>query len=115
MSDNPQPYRSLPPKAAAELLRTQDALLFDVRTPPEFESHHIQGAVLLPIQELQTRHPEIPRDSKRPILIVCEHGIRSVHACRALSEAGWTNLINVSGGMAAWMEEGLPFNAKGVA
>ena len=108
MSDNrPKPYESLAPKEAAELLRTGNALLFDVRTPPEFASHHIKGAMLLPIQELHARHTEIPRDSARPILIICEHGVRSVHACRALSEAGWANLINVSGGMAAWMEDGL--------
>jgi len=79
-----------------------------VRTPPEFASHHIKGAYLLPIQELNVRHGEIPRDSTEPILIICEHGVRSVHASRALCENGWQNIVNVSGGMAAWMAVGLP-------
>ena len=107
MSDNPA-YLSVSPQAAAKMLQEDKSLLVDVRTPAEFDAHHIKGAHLLPIQELQERHAEIPRDSSTPILIVCEHGIRSVHVCRALSDAGWKNLVNLSGGMAAWMDAGLP-------
>lgn len=81
----------------------------DVRTAPEFESHRIAGAYLLPIQELRERHGEIPQDCDRAILICCEHGVRSVNACAGLSRNGWSKLMNLTGGMAQWVEEGLPF------
>lgn len=90
------------------MLLSETARVFDVRTPAEYALHHIKGAYLLPIQELNVRHSEIPRESEQPILILCEHGIRSVHASRALVENGWKNIVNVSGGMAEWMAAGLP-------
>lgn len=101
-------YTNLSVREAHECIQRGECLLFDVRTPEEYASHHIAGAKLLPIQELNERHPEIPRNSPTPVLIICEHGIRSAHAARALAEAGWENIVNVSGGMAEWMEEGLP-------
>ncbi len=101
-------YESITPAEAAELISHGKCLLFDVRTPPEYASHHIKGAYLLPIQELNERHSEIPRESQQKILIICEHGVRSVHASRALGENGWKNIVNVSGGMAAWIDAGLP-------
>lgn len=101
-------YESMTPAEAATLLSKGKCLLFDVRTPPEYASHHIKGAYLLPIQELNARHAEIPRESLQQILIVCEHGIRSVHASQALAINGWKNIVNVSGGMAAWIDAGLP-------
>ena len=99
---------SISPAAAAALISDGQALVFDVRTLPEYVAHHIKGAYLLPIQELNVRHSEIPRDSEKKVLIVCEHGVRSVHASRALVESGWKNIVNVSGGMAAWLDAGLP-------
>ncbi len=106
-------FESVSPKVAAEMLAFGTARVFDVRTRPEYVSHHINGAYLLPIQELNVRHAEIPRESEQAILIVCEHGIRSVHASRALVENGWKNIVNVSGGMAEWIAAGLPIERGG--
>jgi rhodanese-related sulfurtransferase len=106
--DHPEPaYDDITPRDAHALLAAQGCYAVDVRTPWEFAAHRIPGAHLLPIQELNERHPEIPQQPDKPILIVCEHGIRSAHACQALSAHGWTKLLNVSGGMAAWLDERL--------
>lgn len=101
-------FESISPVEAHDVIAQGGGLIFDVRTAPEFFAHRIEGARLLPIQELHARHGEIPRDSELKLLIVCEHGIRSVTACEALGENGWRNVVNVMGGMAAWMEAGLP-------
>jgi len=113
MSADLYTFESVTPSVAAELLAAGEAILFDVRTPPEYVSHHVKGASLVPIQELNQRHGEIPRESAKKVLIICEHGIRSVHASQALSENGWKNIVNVSGGMAAWMDAGLPIERIG--
>jgi rhodanese-related sulfurtransferase len=102
-------YENVPPEIAAKLIKNSECYVIDVRTPEEFAAHRIAGAYLLPVQELQMRHAEIPRTPKKKILIYCEHGVRSVGTCRALAENGWTNLINMSGGMAEWIERGLPY------
>jgi rhodanese-related sulfurtransferase len=101
-------YTNVFPETAAEMIRKGECHVIDVRTPEEHARHRICGAHLLPIQELQQRHGEIPRHSARPLLFVCEHGVRSVKTCSALAQNGWTNLINMTGGMAQWLKSGLP-------
>jgi rhodanese-related sulfurtransferase len=99
---------NLSPLDARKLIDAGECYVVDVRTPEEFEMHRIAGAHLLPVQELQQRHPEIPRESPKKILIYCEHGVRSAGTCQVLAQNGWKNLINMTGGMAEWLEEDLP-------
>lgn len=104
----PDAYENIAPTEAAALIKSGNCYVFDVRTPREFVEHRIAGAYLLPVQELQQRHGEIPRDCPKKLLIICEHGVRSVGTCQVLAENGWTNLVNMTGGMAEWIEAGLP-------
>lgn len=104
-------YENISPEEAAKLITAGECYVIDVRTPKEFRSHRINGAYLLPIQEISTRHHEIPRGSAKKLVFVCEHGVRSVHVCDALAKGGWTNLVNMSGGMADWVELKLPFTS----
>jgi len=101
-------YENVTPETAAGLIQAGGCYVIDVRTEPEYLAHRIPGAYLLPIQEIQTRHAEIPKNPDKKLLLVCEHGVRSVHACSALSKAGWKNLVNLSGGMAEWLDSKLP-------
>ena len=101
-------YENLSPHAVAELLAQNACYLVDVRTPREFIQYRIAGAHLLPIQELAERSAEIPKNSGKTIVIICEHGIRSANACATLTKSGWTNCANMSGGMAEWLDCTLP-------
>lgn len=101
-------FEHVTPGQARKLIDAGQCFVVDVRTPGEFEMHRIAGAHLLPVQELQQRHAEIPRDSQKKILIYCEHGVRSVGTCQVLAHNGWKNLLNMTGGMAEWLEEDLP-------
>jgi rhodanese-related sulfurtransferase len=76
-------------------------LVLDVRAPSEFESGHIPGSLLIPLQELADRVTEVP-NSGMPIAVVCEHGLRSVSACRLLAEHGMGPLFNLTGGLRCW-------------
>lgn len=101
-------YTDLSPAEALQLLRAATPpVLLDVRTRPEFDSHRAEGAVLVPVQELAQRIDELP-ESAAGFVVVCEHGVRSVHACAILATAGQGPLFNVRGGMARWVGEGLP-------
>ena len=77
-------------------------LLLDVRTPEEFAKAHIDGARLLPLAELPDRLGELDAWRGRPVVVHCHHGGRSEKACRALVEAGFSDVSNLSGGIEAW-------------
>jgi rhodanese-related sulfurtransferase len=74
--------------------------VLDVRTPREYESHHIPGSTLIPLQQLDSRYAEL--NPSREILVVCEHGIRSQDACLFLSEMGFKRLYHLIGGLSAY-------------
>lgn len=81
--------------------------VIDVRSPEEYrQDGHIQGARLLPLNLLAQRLNELPKD--RPIVCVCRSGARSAMACETLKQHGFTNVINMSGGMMSWGMAGLP-------
>lgn len=80
-------------------------LVLDVRQPDEFRTGHIQGAKLIPLNELSRRMKELPRN--REIVCICASGNRSGSASRMLAKEGFT-VFNVQGGMLAWRRAKLP-------
>ncbi|MBT3710583.1 MAG: MBL fold metallo-hydrolase [Gammaproteobacteria bacterium] len=82
--------------------------ILDVRTAVETEeeSARIDGAQLIPINELRERIGEVPQD--RPVMTICRSGKRSVLAFNILRNAGWQKVASINGGLLRWHEEGLP-------
>ncbi len=91
----------------AALTEDPELRVLDVRTPPEFASHRIDRAQLIPVHELPSRLHELDPDAR--YIVTCEHGVRSVAACQILMQAGFSDVINLRGGMAQWLAAGLPF------
>jgi hydroxyacylglutathione hydrolase len=81
-------------------------MLLDVRTAEEYAEGHIKGALLIPVQELQQRISEVPKD--RQVYVYCRSGVRSVRASKILVKAGYTRVENVQGGFMAWKDAGYP-------
>ena len=81
-------------------------LLVDVREPNEFHDVRAEGAVLMPMSQFADRHAELPKD--RPLLVMCAGGTRSAAATGFLLRSGWTDVVNVDGGITAWQRQGLP-------
>lgn len=84
-------------------------VVLDVRTPEEFtgELGHIDHALLIPVQELESRLDELERYRGKTILAVCRTGRRSAVATELLTKKGF-NALNVQGGMVEWNRMGLP-------
>ena len=89
-----------------EKLQNGEIHLVDVREQVEFAGGRVSGASLVPLSELEKRHAEI--DHSKPVYVMCRTGRRSAEAQNRLMALGFTNVINVSGGMEAWKKEGLP-------
>jgi len=81
------------------------AVLLDVREADEWQAGHADGAVWIPMTELDARHDEVPRD--RSVLVICRSGHRSGRVVGALVQAG-VDAKNVTGGMQAWERLGHP-------
>jgi NADPH-dependent 2,4-dienoyl-CoA reductase/sulfur reductase-like enzyme/rhodanese-related sulfurtransferase len=77
-----------------------DAVLIDVRTPGEFATGTIEGAVNIPLDEIRVRLKEIPSD--KPLYIFCQQGLRGYLAQRILAQKGFNNVTNLSGGYLLW-------------
>ena len=79
--------------------------LLDVRTPEEYKQGHVNGAELIPLNDLSSKIARIPKG--REVICICESGSRSSAAARHLSAQGY-KVSNMKGGMNRWTRAGLP-------
>ena len=94
--------------AAAAQIQDKQIKVLDVREPAEFATGVIQGALLIPLGQVEKRIGELDALKDRPMLVVCGSGGRSAQAIRVLSKYGFTKLTNIKGGMNAWRKANLP-------
>lgn len=80
-----------------------DHLLIDVRTPSEFDSGHIAGAVNIPLDQLENRLAEIPQS--QDVVIYCRSGNRSAQAANILASEGYSSIYDL-GGTIQWTRAG---------
>lgn len=79
--------------------RAEDLFLLDVREPEEFQIANI-GGKLIPLQDLSMRFQEL--DPEKEIVVICHHGVRSVHAINFLRSRGFQKVRNLDGGIDRW-------------
>ncbi|MFN8373680.1 MAG: rhodanese-like domain-containing protein [Anaerolineae bacterium] len=91
--------------AKARIESEEPLFILDVRQPDEFRTGHIAGAKLIPLNELNRRLNELPKDTE--ILCVCRSGSRSGSAAGQLTSAGY-KALNLRGGMIGWQYAGFP-------
>jgi adenylyltransferase/sulfurtransferase len=80
----------------------EDIFLLDVREPYEFQIAQI-GGKLIPQNDVPNRLAEIPRD--REIVVHCRSGARSQRIAEFLKQSGYTQVVNLAGGILAWSDE----------
>ena len=85
---------------------TQGVFLLDVRTQEEWDQTHVPGATLVPLDQLQNRLDELPRDQE--IVVICRSGNRSATGRDMLLDAGFESVTSVAGGMNQWTSAGYP-------
>jgi hydroxyacylglutathione hydrolase len=102
--------RVTPQIAAEELAGPTPPLVLDIRNPREWAARHITQSINIPLNHLQERIDEVPRD--RRIAVHCAGGYRSSIAASILHHHGITNLIELAGGLAAWDAAKLPVVAE---
>ena len=86
--------------------QTPDIYLLDVRTLGEYVQKRIKGAHLLPIDQVEQRINELPKN--KPIIVYCETGMRSAQVGRYLDSLGYQGISNLSQGIMGWQVRGYP-------
>ncbi len=88
--------------------KEKDALLLDVRSQGEFADTspgtslnigHLKGATHINVSELGKRLTEIASYKNKPVYIYCSHSQRSRRSSKMLADSGFTNVININGGL----------------
>lgn len=97
-----------------ELVQRQAAgekvLVIDVRTPAEFASGHVPGAINLPVEAL-TGTESVLRDWKQgPVVLYCKSGRRAGIAAALLEKQGFARLEHLTGDIGGWVAQGRPVN-----
>jgi rhodanese-related sulfurtransferase len=93
-------------QAQSQRAAGQDLVFLDVRTPEEFASGHVPGAVNIPVKQLPDRLAELGKGDR--LIVYCERGPRAMAAVDTLSRAGYTDVSHMTGDMAGWRAAGLP-------
>jgi hydroxyacylglutathione hydrolase len=82
------------------------ATVIDVREPLEWTTGHVPGAMLVPLGRLREALPSVPRD--RPVVAICEAGVRSCTAASIAAAAGFEDVAHVPAGSSGYRRLGLP-------
>lgn len=78
---------------------SEKVILLDVRSPQEFNEGHLNGAINIPLYELETCCSCKLKDKDRVIIVYCQSGVRSKKAIRILNKNGFKNLYHLKNGL----------------
>ena len=81
-----------------------DFLLLDCREQDEYDTSQIDGALLLPMSEMQERVGELDEHKDRQVVVHCHHGGRSLRVAMWLRGQGFTQAVSMAGGIDEWSQ-----------
>ena len=92
----------------ATMLINKRAQIIDVRPVEAYAAGHIQNAKSLPLSNLTEQLPLLKLKKDKPVLVVCERGVSAVKAAVLLTQAEYTDVHVIEGGLNAWRNAQLP-------
>ena len=95
-------------RIAIQLINHQDALVLDVRDDSEFAAGHLPNSKHMPSEKMEERWTEIQKFKDKPIVVIYRGGIRSNQASLILKKNGFTQVVNLMGGIDSWKRANLP-------
>jgi rhodanese-related sulfurtransferase len=98
--------KTITPTELATLLTTQTVDMIDVRNPDEWDTGHVEGARLVPLEQFRA-DPDLVM-TRGVTVFICAKGVRSMQAAKLAERFGYTELLNLEGGTKEWARLGLP-------
>ncbi len=105
---HPRQLKDLTPRQINDFVQTASPLIVDVRTPGEYHTGHLPGAMPAPLGTTAAKMEPIDRHT--PVLLICKTGHRSQVAAWDLIAMGFTDVQHLKGGMDQWKRENLPLD-----
>ncbi len=102
--------KEVSPAEAQAVVSKAYSQFIDVRTPEEYSGGHAARAENIPLDTLTASFDKLEKNE--PVYVICQTGNRSKKAVGILKEAGFNNVLNVTGGTVAWQAAGLPMETK---
>nr|WP_207393647.1 rhodanese-like domain-containing protein [Duganella aceris] len=96
------------PQDVTLLINRSKATIVDVRDAKEFAEGHLPDARNIPLADLDQRVGELEKFKSKAVVVVCKTGARASAAAAKLAKAGFTDVVNLDGGIVAWQKAGLP-------
>ncbi|MFT0849569.1 rhodanese-like domain-containing protein [Achromobacter sp. F4_2707] len=95
---------------AIKLTNDQDGLFLDIRSAEHFKAGHIPQSRNVPAADIASKMGSLPKG--KPIIVVCERGRSSVGVVNTLKSNSFEHVYSLQGGLAAWIEAGMPLAKK---
>ncbi len=83
------------------LKENPNIIVVDVRTEDEYMNNHLDGAINIPMQDIDTRINKFIKNKKDVIILYCEYGGRSRKVKNKLQKMGYENVYDLDGGIEA--------------
>ena len=96
------------PQQVVQMINRGKTVLVDVRTPAEFALGHLRDAKNIPLADFGARLGELDKSKGKSVVVVCQTGARADKALKLLEKAGFTDVVALDGGQAAWLVANLP-------
>ncbi len=110
--ENTRGIAEVTPAEAAAMTKTGAAVL-DIRDEQQFTACHIPGATNIPRGRIEKLVRDVVPTASQPILVCSADGPTGLLTCRTLKEMGYQQVLNLSGGLAAWQGAGLQVQSGG--
>jgi rhodanese-related sulfurtransferase len=115
--NRPSSMPDVPHIGVAEVVAQRAAgrapVIVDVRGIDPYGRSHIEGAVHIPLDELQARAKELPADKTAPVVVYCGNGSRLGPLGTAkLQSMGYTHVANLADGLEGWRSSGQPMAVR---
>ena len=96
------------PTEAVQCMNREKGVVIDVCSAEEFAASHINGAVNVPLDQLEAKLPSVAKNKSIPLILVCAAGARSKRAQAMAQKLGYEKVHSLQGGLTAWKEANLP-------
>ena len=94
-------YHKIDAEEGKQMIDAGGVIIVDVRTPEEYASGHIPGAISIPNENISTQQPEGLSDFDEDLIVYCRTGVRSKQASDKLIAIGYQNVYDM-GGIVDW-------------
>ena len=102
--------KKISPQELPMLQHRQSAVVVDVRTADEFKSGHIEQAISLPMDNIESGLKKLNKHKTKPLILVCQSGARAGKAVGTLKNNSFDDLYVLEGGINAWSKESFPLS-----